>query len=64
MVGVTDLVVPLDVGCIVRNGIRNTEIYEFELTAYEDKISRLQVGVYDFFFMNDVYRVKHLSYRE
>lgn len=50
----------VDIGGIVCDGIGDSKVDEFELTTNDDEIRRLQVGMDDFLFMDDMNSLEHL----
>ena len=56
----THLVISLDVGGIVGNGICDPKINQLQLPSDEHEICRLEVRVYDLLLMDHLYCLKHL----
>ena len=46
---------------VVCDGVGNSEVDEFELTADNDEICRLQIGVDNLFFVDDMDSLQHLT---
>lgn len=59
----SDLVFPLDIGRVVRNGFGDPEINEFERTLDENKVGRFEVGMDDLLVMDGLDGFKHLATR-
>lgn len=57
----TYVMVSLNIGGIVRDGIGDAEIDELKLSLDHDEICRFQIRVDDFLIVNDLYSLKHLK---
>lgn len=53
--------VPLNIRRIVRNGIRNPKVDEFQLALDEDEVGRLKIRVHDLLVVNNLDGLKHLG---
>lgn len=53
--------ISLNVGGIVRNGIGNTEINEFQLTFDQDEVGRFEIRMNNFLLVYHMHGLKHLS---
>lgn len=54
------LMISLNVCSVIRDGIGDTKVDQFQLTTNEDKICRLQVRMDDLLLVNDVHCLQHL----
>ena len=46
--------IPLNICCIVGNGIRNTKVDQFQLTFHQNEVRWFKVRMYYFLVMNDL----------
>lgn len=53
----------LDIGRVVRDGLRNTKVDELEGTFDQDKVGRLEVGMNDFLVVDGLDGFEHLVMR-
>ena len=54
------LMVSLNVGSVVGNGICDPKVDQFELSTDKNEVRGLEVRMHDFLFMNDLHGLEHL----
>lgn len=52
--------IPLDIRRVVRDGVRDPEVDELELTFDEDEVGGFEVGVNDLLVVDDLDCLEHL----
>jgi hypothetical protein len=54
------LMISLYIGGVIGDGICDTKVDQLELTADQDEICRLEIGMHNLLFVDHMYGLKHL----